>query len=73
MCYSEQEFSLKGYLSSIEKEILESMLQTYGNSYQIARTLKVDQSQVIRRLQKYGLALPRRRKCAPAAKSAGQG
>lgn len=73
MCYSEREFSLKGYLSSIEKEILESMLQTYGNSYQIAGALKVDQSQVIRRLQKYGLALPRRRKRAPAAKSAGQG
>ena len=49
------------------------MLQTYGNSYQIAGALKVDQSQVIRRLQKYGLALPRRRKRAPAAKSAGQG
>lgn len=59
MCYNEQNFSLKEYLASIEKDILESMLLTYGNSYKIAKVLKVDQSSVIRRLQKYGLTLPK--------------
>ncbi|MGN0985621.1 MAG: hypothetical protein ACI4OU_03930 [Candidatus Enterenecus sp.] len=52
-------FSLKGYLEDIEKGILESMVRTYSSTYKIADVLKINQSSVVRKLQKYGIRPPR--------------
>jgi transcriptional regulator of acetoin/glycerol metabolism len=55
--YDEQDFSLKEYLDTLERKILISVAHTYGNTYKMAEVLKLNQSTVVRKLQKYGISL----------------
>ena len=51
--YEDTDFSLKDYLEGCEKAILESILRAYGNTYKAAEILKIDQSSVVRKKNKY--------------------
>lgn len=56
--FEETQLSLKEYLDNIEKEILETMAHTYNSTYKMAETLKINQSSVVRKLQKFGIKPP---------------
>lgn len=51
--YEDNDFSLKNYMENCEKHLLETILKTCGNTYKAAEILKVDQSSVVRKKNKY--------------------
>lgn len=48
-------FSLKRYLEDCEKKVLSEVLKTCGSTHKAAKFLKMDQSTIVRKKQKYGL------------------
>lgn len=47
--------SLQGYLDSMERQLLESLYSSLGSTRKLAQVLQVDQSTVVRKLQKHGI------------------
>ena len=47
------QFSLTAYLEECEKDIIEKVLKKYGNTYKAAEILKMSQSTIARRKEKY--------------------
>jgi transcriptional regulator with PAS, ATPase and Fis domain len=62
--YDKEDFSLNEYMGSVEEDILKVMAGTYGNTYKIAEILKINQSSVVRKLQKYGIRIQGKRSSA---------
>ncbi len=70
--YEERTFCLKDYMDGVERKIMENVARTYGNTYRIAEVLKLNQSTVVRKLQKYGISAGQAQEAhaVPAAQSA---
>ena len=49
------EFSLKSYMELCEKKLLTETLKRYGSSYKAADFLKINQSTIVRKRQKYDI------------------
>ncbi|ACL02989.1 PAS modulated sigma54 specific transcriptional regulator, Fis family [Desulfatibacillum aliphaticivorans] len=47
--------SLKSALEGLEREILQQALETHGSTHKVAKALGVNQSTVVRKLQRYGI------------------
>ncbi|BCV25699.1 sigma-54-dependent Fis family transcriptional regulator [Gelria sp. Kuro-4] len=58
--------SLQGYLDSMERRLLENLYSSLGSTRKLAQVLQVDQSTVVRKLQKYGITKQDRAKHNPA-------
>jgi PAS domain S-box-containing protein/TyrR family helix-turn-helix protein len=58
--------SLQGYLDSMERRLLENLYSSLGSTRKLAQVLQVDQSTVVRKLQKYGITRQDRAKHNPA-------
>ncbi|SHK67782.1 sigma-54 interaction domain-containing protein [Desulforamulus aeronauticus] len=52
----DQPFPLKQAVHDLEKKLLTKAIQKYQNSYKVAEILKINQSTVIRKAQKYGIS-----------------
>ena len=50
-----EDFTLQGYLEYCEKKVLTEVLKTHGSTRKAASVLKVDQSTIVRKKQKYGI------------------
>jgi len=59
--YCKNAFSLNDYLDSVEKDILNVMANTYGNTYKIGEILKINQSSVVRKMKKHGIQIAGKR------------
>lgn len=59
--YSEdaEDFSLKAYMDRCEKELLEQLLSRHRSVSKVARLLKIDQSNIYRKLHRHELPAPR--------------
>ena len=53
--YDSDGFSLKEYLEDCEKAILSDVLKTCGSTHKAAKFLRIEQSTIVRKKQKYGL------------------
>lgn len=51
--HQEEPVSLKDALKALEKKLIENALKTYGSTRKAAKVLKVDQSTIVRKTQKY--------------------
>ena len=50
-----EDFSLREYLANCERDVLERAYRQFGSSRSVAHALKIDQSSVIRKREKYGI------------------
>ncbi len=58
--------SLKSAREQMEKDLFSEALRRYRTTYEIAEALQVDQSTVVRKLQKYKLTFPKRSTYSPS-------
>lgn len=46
---------LKSAVQEVESQLINKALSTFGTTYKVAKALKVDQSTVVRKIQRYKL------------------